>query len=215
MTQLEQIRKEYEDRGIDASELDDNPFSEFQLWLDRAIENSPGPWFEANAMTLSTSDSSGIVTSRTVLLKQNNRKGFVFFTNYDSEKGKQIEENADVALLFHWHYLGQQVRIRGKASKTDRAISETYFHSRPRGSQLSAAVSSQSEVIKSRSDLENKVTELKREIGDGQVPLPDTWGGYLVEPVEFEFWQGRTNRLHDRIRYRMDSNSWLKERLAP
>ena len=219
MTDFGKLRKEYEDQGIRKADLDSDPFSEFDQWLNRAIECSPGKWFEANAMTLSTSDGQGLVTSRTVLLKQHSRAGLVFFTNYFSEKARQLEQCSQAALLFHWHYLGQQVRVIGDVEKTSREVSQEYFHSRPRGSQMGAAASQQSNILQDRQELEQSVRQLEQELDDKEVPLPEDWGGYCLKPVRFEFWQGRTNRLHDRIRYQLESHSgdakWSMDRLAP
>jgi pyridoxamine 5'-phosphate oxidase len=167
-------------------------------------------------MTLATSDQNGYVTARVVLLKGFGEEGFTFYTNYASTKARQLAENPRAALVFHWPHLQRQVRIEGTVQKISHEESETYFRSRPRPSQLSAAVSPQSEVIPSRAFLEEQVRLLQDTLGDQPVPLPDNWGGYRLTPEVIEFWQHRDNRLHDRIRYRKDdAGQWRMERLAP
>jgi len=216
MSQLAQLRKEYEDRGLDESRVARDPMVEFTRWLELAIAQSPGAWFEPNAMTLATSDRSGRVTARTVLLKKYDRNGLVFFTNYESRKSRQLADNPRAALVFHWPYLGRQILTEGPVERTTREMSEIYFHSRPRASQLSAAISPQSESVDSRADLEARLAAYTAQCADGPVPLPDNWGGFLIKPVRFEFWQGRPDRLHDRIEYRLDRDgAWSIGRLAP
>ena len=212
---FQSIRKEYEDQGIDDSVLDSCPIRQLELWLEEASEKSPGRWFESNAMALATCGNDGKVSVRTVLLKGITTEGIRFFTNYDSAKGKQLAENPCCSVCLHWPYLGRQIRVSGIAEKVDRATSEEYFHSRPRGSQLGAAISDQSCVIDNRGELERRLEQKTVELGDQAVPLPDNWGGYLIRPDEFEFWQGRTNRLHDRIVYLGGPGNWRKARLAP
>ena len=216
MSKLEDLRKEYESRGISESELDANPFRQFKLWFDDAVARCAADWFEPNAMSLATSDLNGHVTNRTVLLKHFDDRGFTFFTNYTSEKGRQISANPHVCLLFHWHYQGRQIRIDGTAARTSREISESYFHSRPHGAQIGASLSKQSEVAPPRAELDRQCQALTERYRDQPVPLPETWGGYIVTPVRFEFWQGRVDRLHDRFRYQLVSpNQWRRERLFP
>lgn len=210
------LRKEYETSGFGPDDLSDDPMNAFERWYTEAIEQSPGDWFEPNAMVLSTGESSGRVSSRWVLLKGVVADGFKFYTNYHSDKGQQIESNPNVALAFHWPYLGRQLRIEGIAEKTSKDDSQTYFHSRPRGSQIGALVSRQSQIIQSRAELEQVRDQLELDFADREIPLPDNWGGFLVKPDRFEFWQGRLDRLHDRIAYISDGSSgWTKVRLSP
>lgn len=199
--------------GLSTKELDPDPVAQFQRWFEDAIaQDLPEP----NAMSLATVDRCGQPTLRTVLLKLYDRDGFVFFTNYGSRKSMQIDANPRVALLFPWVALARQVHILGSARRIPMAESLKYFATRPRGSQIGAWASPQSEVIGSRSLLEQKVAEMKRRFADGEIPLPDFWGGYRVAPEEIEFWQGRDSRLHDRFRYRRDeAGAWRVDRLAP
>ena len=208
------IRKEYENRGIDESNLPENPIGLFREWFELAVEKCPGKWLEPNVMALATSDGQGNVTNRYVLLKHINDEGITFFTNYDSAKGRQIAANPRVAVAFHWPYLGRQIRIVGSVKKTSREVSEEYFHSRPRGSQIGAAASEQSKQVESRKVLDDARTKLENQLDEEQIPLPDNWGGYLLAPITFEFWQGRLDRLHDRIEYRFEE-SWKRTRLSP
>lgn len=210
------LRKEYETAGFGPNDLPDNPMQAFAKWFDAATEQCPGDWFEPNAMALSTSQPSGRVASRWVLLKGIDEHGFRFYTNYDSDKGQQIESNPNVALAFHWPYLGRQLRIEGRAERTSFEDSQAYFHSRPRGSQIGAMVSRQSQVIQSRSELETYRDQLEKKFQGQEIPLPDNWGGYRVKPDRFEFWQGRLDRLHDRVVFVGDaSGGWSKLRLSP
>jgi pyridoxamine 5'-phosphate oxidase len=184
--------------GLDRDELDTDPIGQFQAWYQQAIDaRLPEP----NAMSIATVDGDGQPSLRTVLLKLFDADGFVFFTNYESRKARQIDANDRVALLFPWVALARQVKILGRASRIPTAESLKYFLTRPRGSRVGAWASPQSQVITSRSLLEQKVAEVKRRFGDGDVPLPDFWGGYRVVPASIEFWQGRESRLHDRFRY--------------
>ena len=209
------IRKEYENAGLNESDMLSDPIEEFRSWMELARDRCPGRWFESNAMTLSTSDRSGQVTSRMVLLKEIRAEGFVFFTNYDSQKGQQISENPNVSLAFHWPYLGRQVRIEGTVTRTTREVSESYFHSRPRGSQIGAAISTQSKRVESRQELEQLAEQMSTELADQPIPCPDHWGGFLVSPTKIEFWQGRLDRIHDRIVFRKENETWTNSRLAP
>ena len=209
------VRKEYEDSGLDHQSLPQDPMKLFLQWYQSAQECQPGPWAEPNAMSLATSELDGSVSCRIVLLKGVTDAGIQFFTNYDSQKGQQIAANKKVAATFHWDYLGRQVRIEGTAEKTDRQTSEEYFHSRPRASQLSAAVSPQSKVIESRETLKSQAQQLDNQLAGAPVPLPENWGGYLIIPHHVEFWQGRPDRCHDRAVYRKQEMQWIIDRIAP
>jgi len=200
-------------RGLSRDALDPDPIRQFQRWFEEAIaQDIPEP----NAMSLATVDASGQPYIRTVLLKLYDTSGFVFFTNYESRKSRQIGENPRVSLLFPWVALARQLQIVGTARRIPTAESLKYFATRPRGSQIGAWASPQSRVISTRSLLEEKVAEIKRHFAQGQIPLPDFWGGYRVEPEMIELWQGRESRLHDRFQYvRDEDRNWLIERLAP
>ncbi|WP_253180953.1 pyridoxamine 5'-phosphate oxidase [Candidatus Marithrix sp. Canyon 246] len=192
--------------------MNNNPFEQFELWFKEAQQ---AEIIEANAMSIATASSEGEITIRTVFLKYFDTNGFVFFTNYESKKAQQIAENPNVALLFPWLKLERQVKIMGTAEKISAAESFKYFASRPRGSQIGAWCSKQSSVISSRSVLLNKFEEIKQKYKDGQIPLPSFWGGFRVVPKKIEFWQGKTNRLHDRFLYTHANNSWEIEHLSP
>ena len=198
--------------ALDRDDLNDDPIVQFEDWFRYACETVS---LEPNAVTLSTVDSKLRPSSRTVLLKSFDEKGFVFFTNYGSRKAAHIEENPNVSLLFLWSDAARQVKIRGKAEKISAKESLAYFLSRPRGSQIGAWVSAQSSVISSRSLLESKFQEIKQKFKDKDVTLPSFWGGYRVVPEEIEFWQGRRNRLHDRFQFTRHDDGWDIERLAP
>lgn len=207
------LRRNYTRAGLNESETDPNPLIQFQTWFDQAL-NADLP--EPNAMTLATADSQGTPSARIVLLKGLDDTGFVFYTNYKSEKAQQLAENPAAALVFWWVELERQVRIEGSVEKVSQAESEEYFASRPIGSQLGAWASPQSRVIESRRVLEEKSWELEQKYYNKTIPKPPHWGGYRLIPTEIEFWQGRPNRLHDRLHYRQQSDgSWLRERLAP
>lgn len=209
---LASLRQEYTKASLDLDSVCASPFDQFQQWFDEAQKSEVT---EPNAMVLSTSDLSGHITQRTVLLKAIDPNGFVFYTNYKSRKARQIEENPQVCILFPWYQLERQVIITGRAEKVSPAQSMKYFLSRPLGSQLGAWVSHQSEVITSRSILEMKLQEMKAKFKDGKIPLPDFWGGYKIVPDSIEFWQGRASRLHDRILYTRSDSDWSTQRLAP
>ncbi len=209
------LRQEYSNQDHDISTTTACPFEQFQKWFSQAME---AQLTEPNAMVLSTVDHDSAPTQRTVLLKYFDRSGFVFFTNYGSRKARQIGSNTRVSILFPWYALHRQVEITGKASKVSTAESLKYFAMRPRGSQLGAWVSRQSETVSNRSILESKWEALKIKFGDGEIPLPSFWGGYRIEPTRFEFWQGGAKRLHDRIEYlpcSSESLLWNRARLAP
>ncbi len=200
-------------RGLDRGDLNANPIAQFEQWFQQTVASGiPEP----NAMSLATVGHDGQPSLRTVLLKIFDQQGFVFFTNYASRKAQDMEQNAKVALLFPWVALGRQVKIIGSAVRIPLAESASYFATRPRGSQIGAWSSPQSEVINTRSLLEAKFDEMKRKFAKGQIPLPSFWGGYRVAPQLIEFWQGRENRLHDRFQYtRTVGGEWRIERLAP
>src|SRR6184192_2247379 len=200
-------------KGLRRSDLDPNPIGQFANWFTAAIEAGIR---DVNAMSLATAGRDSKPTVRIVLLKGFDQDGFVFFTNYESEKGRHLEENPHAALAFYWIELDRQIRISGPAEKTSREESERYFHSRPVGSQLGAWVSRQSEVIDGRRVLDARLAEMTERFGEGPIPLPPHWGGYRVKPAVIEFWQGRANRLHDRFRYtRKADSAWQIDRLAP
>ena len=194
-------------------ELESDPIVQFEKWFREAWdENYPMP----HAMSLATASAEGLPTVRTVLLKRYDPRGFVFFTNYGSRKAKQINDNPQAALLFPWVRLGRQVTVAGRVEKISKSESVQYFLSRPRGSQLSAWASAQSNVISSRAILESAFATVKRRFADGEVPLPDFWGGYRVDPDSIEFWQNRKDRLHDRFLYnRGENGAWRIDRLTP
>ena len=208
----DEYRKQWMARGLTHDTLDPDPIKQFEQWYTEAIDSGiPEP----NAMSLATADTDGQPWIRTVLLKLYDEAGLVFFTNFESSKAQQIAANNKVALLFPWVALGRQVKINGTASKIPTAESMKYFASRPRGSQIGAWASPQSQVISSRSLLDAKVDEIKRKFARGDVPLPSFWGGYRVSPHEIEFWQARDSRLHDRFVYTKKGDGWTIERQAP
>lgn len=211
MIDVAALREEYSGADFDINAAEKSPIAQFKKWFEEAVS---GDLLEPNAMVLSTFGAS-FPDQRTVLMKAYDEKGIVFYTNYESNKAKQIKENPDVSVLFPWYGLQRQVKILGKASKISNAESLAYFTSRPFGSQLGAWVSQQSQVITSRSVLEMKLAEMKEKFKNGKVPLPDFWGGYRIAPHAFEFWQGRPNRLHDRLLYEKESEDWTIKRLSP
>lgn len=214
MSDLSNYRKSYEKSQLLESQIPEDPIALFKKWFHE-VEDFGGV-DEVNAMTVSTIGLDGFPKARVVLLKQYTYEGFIFYTNYESEKGRAIANNPHVCLSFFWHSLERQVIIKGKAERTSENISDGYFDSRPDGSKLGAVVSDQSRVIASRSVLEDKLKQLEAEYSGKEIPRPDYWGGFLIRPVEVEFWQGRPNRLHDRIRYQLlDDFSWKIDRLAP
>lgn len=211
---ISDLRQEYTLKGLTREELNQDPFKQFELWFQQACDaDLPEP----NVMCLATVSPTGQPSQRMVLLKYFDRRGFVFFTNYESRKARQIEQNSQVSLLFFWVALERQIKICGNAAKIPTAESLKYFATRPRGSQIGAWCSQQSTVISSRTILELKFDEIKRKFQNREIPLPSAWGGYRVEPHSLEFWQGRPNRLHDRFLYsRLDAESaWDIQRLAP
>ena len=214
MNDLHDYRKSYDKNQLKESEIPENPFELFDIWF-KEVENSETTE-EVNAMTVATIGRDGFPKSRVVLLKNVTENGFVFYTNYDSEKGKAILENPNVCLSFFWHLQERQVIIKGVAEKISESDSIKYFNSRPVGSQLGAIVSNQSEIIPHRKFLEDKLNVLEKQYENQTIPKPDFWGGFIVKPISIEFWQGRPNRLHDRIRFQLnDENSWKTDRLSP
>ncbi len=211
---LSQFRREYLKGGLSRADLDNDPVLQFSAWFEQARKTEIA---DPTAMVLATVGSSGRPSQRTVLLKYFDQKGFVFFTNFESRKAVEIAGNAQVSLLFVWLQLERQVIINGRASKISVAESAKYFMSRPKESQMAAWVSSQSHPLSSKQILLQKFQEMKTKIGEGKVPLPSFWGGYRVEPLEIEFWQGGQNRLHDRFMYAKDEEveRWTINRLAP
>jgi pyridoxamine 5'-phosphate oxidase len=211
--ELQRLRDEYRLTGLTESEVDSDPVRQFEQWLETAIAARLS---EANAMTLATATPDGLPSARTVLLKAFDERGFVFYTNYESQKGQELAANPRAALLFYWAALERQVRIAGAVTRVAREESLRYFHSRPAGSQLGALASPQSRPVPDRAALEARLHTLEQRYPAGDIPLPDYWGGYRVTPAMFEFWQGRPDRLHDRLRYtRTPTSAWAITRLAP
>ncbi len=198
--------------ALDETVVDLNPFKEFEKWFKDAQAAVP---ILPNSMTVATSTKEGAPSARVVLLKDFDERGFVFYTNYLSQKGKELDENPIASLSFYWPELARQVRITGAAARTSRSESEAYFHTRPIDSQLGAWASNQSDVIDGREVLEQRMAELLKKYEGQRIPLPPYWGGYRVTPIVFEFWQSRASRLHDRLRYRLVEGKWVIERLAP
>ena len=210
---LGNYRKSYDKNTFDIKGSSKNPMEQFSHWF-KEVEVTKGV-DEVNAMTVATMGADGFPKSRIVLLKNYDEKGFTFYTNYKSDKGQAIQDNPHICLSFFWPNLERQVIIKGLAEKVSEDQSTAYFHSRPQGSQLGALASPQSEVIPSRKFLEDRLKDLENKYKDKEVPKPGHWGGFLVRPKEMEFWQGRANRLHDRIRYTGEGDIWTRERLAP
>lgn len=207
------IRRDYKLQSLQEKDVADQPIAQFDRWWKDAIESELD---EVNAMTLATADATGAPSARIVLLKGFDERGFVFFTNYNSKKGQDIAANPRVSLVFFWKELERQVNISGSIEKVPVAESDAYFQSRPVGSRIGAWCSPQSTVIADRQILEDNITKYQAQFGDGPIPKPDHWGGYLVQPKTVEFWQGRSSRLHDRIKYlKKDQGLWIIERLAP
>ena len=209
---LADLRREYRYMPLRRADLDADPMRQFDLWFRQALEVEA---MDANAMTLATATADGQPSVRTVLLKYYDESGFVFYTNLGSRKADEIAGNPNVALLFYWHELHRQVKITGTAERTTAAENIKYFRRRPRDSQIGAWVSQQSRALSSRAVLEQKFAEIMAKFAKGEVPLPSFWGGYRVEPVSIEFWQGREKRLHDRFRFAHGDDGWELERLAP
>ncbi|TSE11512.1 pyridoxamine 5'-phosphate oxidase [Aquimarina algiphila] len=210
---LTAYRKSYEKSFLEESDLPETPILLFSQWFKEVEEK--GGVEETNAMTITTTGSDGFPKARIVLLKHFDDKGFVFYTNYNSEKGKAIAYNNKVCISFFWPNLERQVIVKGVVEKIDKQASLKYFRSRPRGSQIGALTSNQSEIIESRTELEKKLKSLEDEYHNKEIPMPESWGGYRIQPIEFEFWQGRPNRLHDRIRFFIKNEDWETVRLSP
>jgi pyridoxamine 5'-phosphate oxidase len=206
------MRSDYTREALAEADVDADPVVQFRRWFEQATEAG---LLEPTAMTLATATPDGRPSARMVLLRGFDERGFCFYTNYESRKGAELAANPRAALVFWWGELQRQVRIEGRVEPTTREESEAYFHSRPPGSQLSAAASPQSKVIDGRAVLERRVTQLATGLPDGAMPLPDFWGGFRLTHEVVEFWQGRPNRLHDRLRYRRTGGTWTIERLAP
>ncbi len=207
------LRQDYTLQGLSETEIDSNPFAQFKEWFDRALS---ADILEPNAMMVATTTTEGKPSARMVLLKDFDARGFVFYTNYNSQKAQELAENPQAALVFWWAELQRQVRICGRVEKILDSESDKYFYSRPLSSRLGAWASNQSEVIENREVLEQHLEELKEKYQDREVPRPSHWGGIRVIPAEMEFWQGRSSRLHDRLVYtRMEDGSWKIERLSP
>lgn len=209
---ISDLRREYMYAGLSRDEIDDDPIKQFEQWFLDAQENGLD---NPNALSLATADASGMPSVRTVLLKAFDEKGFVFYTNYGSRKARDLAANPQAAMLFHWLEFDRQVKIQGRVEKVSTAESLKYFSSRPHGSQIGAWCSEQSSPIGSRTLLVQAYESMKKKFAEGEVPLPDFWGGYRVIPQRIEFWQGRENRLHDRFEYQLDAGRWLIQRLAP
>jgi len=230
------LRREYSVGGLDRRSLDADPFAQFETWFGQAAATKSGSWWrklgiamykcfqvalgaepiDPNAMTLATADKEGRPSARTVLLKAVDKRGFIFYTNYQSRKGCELAENPRGALVFYWPDLERQVCVSGDVTKLAREESERYFRSRPRGSRLAAWASNQSEVVPDRAELEEKWKQMAAKYPGEDVPLPPYWGGYVLTPTRIEFWQGRSNRLHDRFCYtRQADGHWIIEQLSP
>lgn len=212
---IEDLRRNYTDGDLQVKDFSDCPISQFRSWMDIASSAESPDWLEINAATLATATAAGDVSARIVLLKKIVADGFVFFTNYNSQKGHQLASNPRGSLVFYWPHVEKQVRIEGSVSKTSSELSDEYFHARPRGSQIGAAVSPQSEVVAAGA-LEEAAVAMEASLDGQEVPRPDHWGGYIVKPERVEFWQGRPSRLHDRFVYVATAGGkWHISQLAP
>jgi len=211
-TNIPNLRQNYASSTLEEANADKDPFKQFQTWFDEAVA---ADFMEPNAMNIATVNSAGELSSRMVLLKGFDPSGFVFFTNYESNKANDLASTKQCALTFWWDKLHRQVRVRGSVEKIKREETVEYFHSRPRGSQIGAIASKQSSVIENYAFLESEYKKIEEKYEGQEIPCPDRWGGYRVLPEQFEFWQGRPNRLHDRLRYTKINADWKIERLSP
>ena len=209
---LQNLRQDYRSAALSEAEVEKDPIKQFAKWFTDALS---AQLFEPNVMTLATADKTGKPAARIVLLKGFDEQGFTFYTNYNSHKGNDLDENPRAALVFFWPALERQVRIEGTVTKTSAEMADQYFHSRPAGSQIGALASPQSSVLTDRHILEQKVQELTEQYENKEIPRPAHWGGYVVNPINIEFWQGRPSRLHDRINYQLIDGQWAISRLAP
>lgn len=209
---LSSMRREYELAGLHEADVSRDPFEQFRRWFEEATARDR---VEANAMTLATADAQGRPSARTVLLKNVDDRGFIFYTNLRSRKAAELDANTHAALLFWWRPLERQIRIEGVVEHVPQSMAEAYFAQRPRGSQLGAWASRQSTIIEDRNVLEQRLETIEKEYAGREVPCPSFWGGFRICPHAMEFWQGRASRLHDRLRYRREGSAWLLERLSP
>lgn len=213
---MEDLRRAYHQFSLERADLSASPIDQFKKWFDVAREAIVPEWLEINAMTLATSTPHGHVSARIVLLKKLDDRGFAFFSNYLSDKGRLLAINPQASLVFHWPHVERQVRVEGVVCRTDSATSDEYFRARPRASQIGAIVSPQSRPIANRTELETQAARLAEQFAEDQpIPRPEYWGGYLLMPQRMEFWQGRPDRLHDRFVYTFEKNQWHISRLAP
>ncbi len=212
MNNIADIRKDYKLQTLLETDVAADPIEQCDKWWEEAVKSEIT---EVNAMTLATATADGSPSARIVLLKGYDKNGFIFFTNYQSHKGKAMEQNANVCLVFFWAALERQIRITGTVEKISAAESDAYFTSRPVGSRIGAWASPQSTVIANRQVIEDSSAKFEKQFADSNIPRPPHWGGYIVKPVQIEFWQGRPSRLHDRIQYSLHKGSWSIERLAP
>jgi pyridoxamine 5'-phosphate oxidase len=209
---LAALRRDYSLQELSRSSVDPDPFAQFSKWMEEALNSEI---LDATAMTVATVDGDCRPSVRVVLLKEFSTEGFVFFTNYESRKGRDLQANPQAVLHFFWPVLERQITVSGTAEKTSAEISDAYFRSRPAGSRIGAWASRQSSVVASRNDLEKKAAEIEEKFAGGEIPRPPFWGGFRVTPQRFEFWQGRANRLHDRIEYVLENGNWVIARLSP
>ena len=209
---LNEIRRDFAGKPLNEGSVKENPMEQYSVWFEEAVD---AQLLDPYAMSLTTVNSNGQPSTRIVYMRGVDDKGFVFYTNYDSGKGKDLEGNNRVSLNFFWGELERQIRVEGEVVKVSAETSDTYFSKRPRESQIGAWASSQSEELDNRKQLEDKVAHYTEKFKDVDVPRPENWGGYIVQPTKIEFWQGRPNRLHDRIVYTKDGNDWKQSRLSP